>query len=84
MPDTPTVRVRWTKDRWRELHLLRDLIRECRSLDSANRTLERLRFLIKTAEKLDRLDLKARHQSFLQFLQDQALADLKPKGAVTP
>lgn len=71
----------WTNDRWEELELLERLLVECESLDSSNRTIWRLGFLIETAKKLRTWDSATRRTSFLRFLQAYAIAGSVPVEA---
>lgn len=65
----------WPEERRRELAELRDLIAQCKAINSANNILERLDRIIEVAEFLTATDLIEQRKSFLEFLVEEATRD---------
>lgn len=63
----------WSEDRREELIELGALLRDAASLNSANGTIERMHRLIERAEALTKSDLRAGRDSFIRFLEREAL-----------
>lgn len=62
----------WPKDRLEQLYQLDELLRECETIDQANRVLERLHKIIRLATELNKNDLRNGEPSFFGFLIKQA------------
>jgi hypothetical protein len=62
----------WNKSRCRELGILQRLLREASYINSGNYALERIRGVIRMAERLDRSSLNRHRSSFMQFLIEEA------------
>lgn len=65
----------WTEDRWKQLEDLELLLRECEGINNSNLVIERLQRIISLAESLRKSDLRARQQSFINFLKGMAIED---------
>ena len=63
---------RWTKQRRNQIRQLNDLLQECRIIDDATGTIERLKRITRLAKSLMKIDLSKRSSSFVSFLDDVA------------
>jgi hypothetical protein len=68
------VKLRWPKRRWNELFLMRELVSECRRMDTANGVIGRLKRVVRLAEKLDG---GAVDKDFFRWLQEQAVEEVE-------
>lgn len=62
----------WTEDRWDELDLLEQLVRQVSSINNSTGCLERIAGCIEMAKRLDRTGRNMRRDSFLAWLKQMA------------
>jgi hypothetical protein len=70
----------WPADRLEDLDLLRELLRECESINSGNNVLSRLDQIIKLAGRLNNWQDSRRRRSFVSFLEELAMPEETVNG----
>ena len=73
------MKAKWNKNRANELNLMSALLYEVSCLNSGSHVIERIRYCITLANKLNNGNIRTGRQSFNQFISDLCIADRTKK-----